>query len=303
MSRYARQEILPEVGPRGQARLAGAHVLVVGAGGLGSTVLPLLAGAGVGRIAVVDPDRVEESNLHRQVLFRQRDLGAAKAERAARSLSRLNLECHVTGHVARLDPANAPAFAEGVDLVIDAADSFAVSYALSDHCRAAGLPLITASVLGRAGYVAGVCGGAPSLRALFPDLPMTAQTCASGGVMGPAVAAIGALQAQMALSVLLGHAPSPLGQVMQLDLATWRSSGFRFDGAPEAPGPAVIAPCQIAPDDHVIDLRLTPDYPAPRPAPEERVVFACNTGLRAWRAARRVMEGGHARVAVIGYGS
>lgn len=300
MSRYARQEILPEVGRTGQARLAAATVLVVGAGGLGSTVLPLLVGAGLGRIILVDPDKVDESNLHRQVLFRQGDLGLPKAEAAAHSLAALNPDCHITAHVTRLDPANAPALATGVDLVIDAADSFAVSYALSDLCRTRGLPLITASVLGRAGYVAGICCGAPSLRALFPDLPMTAQNCATGGVMGPAVAAVGALQAQMALSALLSFTPSPLGQLIQLDLTKWRNAGFRFDGAPEIPGPSVIATSQITPDDQVIDLRRNPA--SPELQPNDRVVFVCATGLRAWRAARRLMDSGHRNVAIIGDG-
>ncbi|RAK14072.1 HesA/MoeB/ThiF family protein [Salipiger aestuarii] len=293
MTRYARQTCLPEVGPRGQARLAAAHVLVAGAGGLGSALLPLLAGAGVGRIALFDPDRVEAHNLHRQTLYRMADLGQPKAEVAAGHLARLNPECVVAPHVARLGP---DADVARADLVIDAADNFATSYALSDLCLASGTPLITASVIARQGYAAGLCGGAPSLRALFPDPPARAATCAEAGVMGPAVALLGALQAQMALSVLLGHSPSPLGQMMTVDLGAWRFGQFRFDDAPEpdAAFPPVVAGARAG--DLLIDLRheaLPEDLPS-----GTRVVLACATGLRAWRAARTLRARGHGDVAI-----
>ena len=303
MSRYARQIGLPCIGTAGQARLAAARVLVVGAGGLGAALLPLLAGAGIGVIRLVDHDRVEDSNLHRQTLFRMADLGRPKAEAAAAALAGLNPDCRILPQVLRLDPANAPALVAGVDLVVDAADSFATSYALSDLCLAAGRPLISASVLARQGYVGGFCGGAPSLRAVFPDLPARLGSCALDGVMGPVVATLGALQAQMALAVLLGHDPSPLGQFLSLDLGDWRIAGFRFDGAPEPAEalPAILAPAQVTPQDLVIDLRRG-DPPAPIPAADQRVVFTCVSGLRAWRAARALGAQGHRRVAIIGAG-
>mgnify|MGYP000085428803 FL=1 len=302
MNRYVRQEILPEIGVAGQARLAAARVFVVGAGGLGSTVLPLLAGAGVGRIDIVDPDHVEESNLHRQTLFRMSDLAQPKAEVAAQSLAALNPEGRFVAHVTRLDPENAADLTAQADLIVDAADSFATSYALSDLCFAVERPLISASVLARQGYVGGFCGGAPSLRAVFPDLPSRLGSCSDAGVMGPVVAMLGALQAQMALSVLLGLKPSPLGQLLSLDLARWHVSGFRFDGAPE-PGamPEILAPAQIDVGDLVIDLRGR-DTVDPQPAPGQRVVFICTSGLRAWRAAKRCAALGHHRVAIVGDG-
>ncbi|WP_374292488.1 ThiF family adenylyltransferase [Paenirhodobacter enshiensis] len=302
MTRYDRQTVLPEVGAEGQRRLAAARVLVVGAGGLGSTVLPLLAGAGVGSLRIVDPDTVEETNLHRQTLYEMADIGRPKAGVAAEALRRRNPEIAVSALIARLDPVLARAEVAAADLVIDAADSFAVSYALSDVCEAQGKPLITASVSGRQGYAGGFCAGAPGLRALFPDLPMQAPDCSGGGVMGPAVAMLGALQAQMALSVLLGHRPPALGQMLRLDLASWHVSGFRFDTAPapDDPGPEVLALSEIAADDLVVDLRH--DTAAPDPAPVQRVVFLCRTGLRAWRAARALQATGHARVAIVGDG-
>lgn len=320
MSRYARQTCLPEIGTAGQTRLAKARLLVVGAGGLGATLLPLLAGAGIGRIRLYDPDRIEDSNLHRQTLFRMSDLGRPKADVAARAMAALNPDCRITPVVARLDPATAPPEIARADLVIDAADSFAISYALSDLCLDAGKPLISASALGRQGHVGGFCGGAPSLRAVFPDLPPGLLSCASAGVMGPVVATLGALQAQMALSVLLGHGPSPLGQMLAVDLASWRISAFRFDGAPEPdhPIPTLLAASQITPGDLVVELRgreELPDLTLPRarrltpdavgrltPGPDQRVVFLCASGLRAWRAAQALAARGHANVAIMAGG-
>lgn len=298
MNRYARQTILPEIADAGQARLTRTHVLVVGAGGLGVPVLQYLAGAGVGRITLVDGDTIAEHNLHRQPLYRMDQIGQSKARAAADALAALNPEVRVTPVPKMLDPANAPAMVAAADLVLDCADTFAASLTLSDACRDQGRPLITASALARAGYVAGCSGGSPSLRAIFPDLPERGATCATAGVMGPVVGALGALQAQMALSVLLGLTPSPLGQLISLDTATWRMGGFRFDGAPE-PDRSLpfIARSQIRASDMLIDLRteappfcetarhVPPDaIPTLNPPKEARVVLACATGLRAHNA-------------------
>lgn len=301
MSRYERQIVLPEVGTKGQDRLRAAHVLVVGAGGLAVPVLQYLAGAGVGRLTLVDRDHVEEGNLHRQPLYRMADVGAPKVQAAATALRALNPEVEVRPMVAWLDPETAPALVEAADLVLDCADTFAASLTLSDACHAAGKPLITASALGLQGYVAGVCGGAPSLRAIFPDLPGSAPTCSSAGILGPVVAMIGTMQAQMALSVLLGISPSPLGQMLVWDAARWRMVDFRFDDAPEPAAPLpFIAASAICTGDLVIDLRTEAPEPF-RPdalhmstdalpdlgiAPDtERVVLACRTGLRAHNCA------------------
>ncbi|SIT11617.1 HesA/MoeB/ThiF family protein [Paracoccus saliphilus] len=320
MSRYDRQMILPEIGAEGQARLAAADVLIVGAGGLGATVIPALAGAGVGRLRIVDGDCVDESNLHRQTLFRNADIGKPKADCAAREAMALNPEIAIEAIHGWLDPVTVGAMLEGADLVIDAADSFAVSYILSDACMSRRLPLIAASVLGRQGYMGGFCGTGPSLRALFPDLPQRAQNCATAGVMGPAVAVMGALQAQMAMSVLLRMEPSPIGQAVTVDLAGWRFGGFRFDDAPEPDGPALpfISRSDLRDADCVVELR--PESEAPRavttgalrllpeamsawqPPAGRRVVLCCRSGMRAWGAATELAGRGHRDLALLAAG-
>jgi molybdopterin/thiamine biosynthesis adenylyltransferase len=304
MNRYARQICLADVGDAGQAAIQAAHVLVVGVGGLAAPVLQYLVAAGVGQLTLVDGDRVTLSNLHRQTLFREADVGKAKAVVAAQTLRALNAECVIDTIDIPLDPANAKVFVAQSTLVLDCADNFAISYILSDTCIALGVPLISASVLEFGGYVGGFCHTAPSLRAVFPDLPDRAATCATAGVMGPVVGMIGAAQAQMALAYLIGQTPSPLGQFLRFDLRNFRSSGFRFDTAPDpAPDLTFIPASTIKPTDFVVELRGTDEAPTPvaahakrltvaqiadqqpTPAANQRAVFACRSGLRAWQAA------------------
>ena len=308
--RYARQMVLPEVGAEGQARLAAARVLVVGAGGLGSPVLQTLAGAGIGRITILDHDQVEESNLHRQPLYRMADLGRPKAEAARAALLAANPNVRVEAMPRRLAVVEAPDLVAGHDLVLDCADSLAVTYVLSDACRELAKPLVSASVLGLSGYVGVFCGGAPSYRAVFPDMPTTVGSCAANGVLGSAVAVLGSLQAHMALQLLLGLEPGPLGRLVSVDLRTLTFGGFDFHGAAEPEGTPIlfVARDGIRPDDLVVELRGEAEAPEPimaraiRRSPDalddlpgdRRIVFCCATGVRAHRAARR-LAARHAR--------
>lgn len=316
MNRYARQMLLPEVGAEGQARLARTHVAVIGAGGLGCPVLQYLSGSGIGRITLQDPDVVEESNLHRQPIYSTADLGRPKAEAARDFVCAFNPEVNILARVSALNPENAYGVAQEADLVIDAADSFAVSYTLSDACLSQGTPLISASVLGQSGYVGGFCGPAPSLRAVFPELPESGATCGTAGVLGPVVGVLGSLQAQFALRVLLGSAPSPLGQMVTVDLANLRFGGFDFRGSSE-PDRAFpfVAKSMLVDSDFVIELRdeveaagpITPR--AKRMTQEEldglsaqkgqRVVLCCSSGLRAWRAASELRANGFENLALL----
>jgi molybdopterin/thiamine biosynthesis adenylyltransferase/rhodanese-related sulfurtransferase len=319
--RYARQSILPEVGADGQARLAAATAVVVGAGGLGCAVLQYLTAAGVGRLLIVDHDRVEESNLHRQPLYRMSDLGRPKVHAARAALLQSNPEVRIDTLEERLSPANAAPLV-AADVVIDAADSFAVTYVLSDACRRAHTPLVSASVLGLSGYVGVFCGGAPSYRAVFPEMPRAAGSCAEAGVLGTAVGVMGTLQAHLALAVLLNWQPSPLGRLISVDFRNLHLGGFSFTGAREPAGaPLVfIAPTEVSAADIVIDLRSVAEVPVSPfasamrigvealeqarmsfPA-EPRIVLCCRTGVRAWRAARALQSQGHANVALIAMG-
>jgi molybdopterin/thiamine biosynthesis adenylyltransferase/rhodanese-related sulfurtransferase len=320
--RYARQEILPEVGATGQARLGRATVLVVGAGGLGCAVLQYLTAAGVGRLIIVDHDRVEESNLHRQPLYRMSDIGQPKVQAARAALAALNPGTRIEAVCERLSSVNAGSLMQAVSVVIDAADSFAVTYLLSDTCQELGKPLVSASVLGLAGYVGVFCGGAPSYRAVFPELPRSAGSCAQSGVLGTAVGVLGTLEAHLALAVLLEWQPPVRGRMLSLDLRTLHVGAFSFAAASEpaqAPIP-FIAPAEVEASDVVIDLRSLSETPVspfasalrievealehtPLEVPgDARIVLCCRSGLRAWRAARALRGRGHQRLALIALG-
>ena len=320
--RYSRQIVLPEVGAAGQARLAAATVLVAGAGGLGCPVLEYLCAAGVGRLLIIDHDRVDESNLHRQPLYRMTDIGEPKARAAAAAMRRLNPQVAVEEAVQRLTPANAAAWVSRADVVIDAADSLALTYILSDECHRQGKPLVSASVLGLSGYAGAFCGGAPSYRAVFPEMPRQAGSCAQSGVLGTAVGVMGSLQAHLTLSILLGLQPTVLGQLVSVDFRTLRFSGFSFASAREPAEPTLrfIAPEEVREADLVIDLRSLSEAPvSPFPSalrigvedieragiPDEspsRVVLCCRSGIRAWRAAQALQRAGRTELALIALG-
>ncbi|MFQ3172297.1 MAG: molybdopterin/thiamine biosynthesis adenylyltransferase [Oleispira sp.] len=315
MNRYARQQCLPEIGEQGQQVFGKAKILVVGAGGLGCGVLPYLVGAGIGHIVLIDSDVVSLSNLHRQIIYTESDVGLSKVECSKRQMNLLNHECHVVTHYAALTPSNVAQLCDGIDLVLDCADNFAVSYILSDHCLANNLGLVSASVLGFEGYVGGFCGGKPSLRAVFPELPQRAKNCASAGVMGPVVGMIASMQAQYALNILLRLDPAPLGQLSSINLRSLKLSAFRFDDAQE---PAIdkrltfIDVSAISGDDWLLDLRNIAEIESskvdinssltsrtvhqlnidefsqtkPTPLNDQTAVIVCKSGLTAWRAAR-----------------
>lgn len=320
MSRYARQIAVPAMGAESDARLRRASVLVVGAGGLAAPVLQYLAGAGVGHIRLADPDGVDESNLHRQTLFRASDIGRNKAVAAAAALDALNPDCRIEPAEVALGPANAASLAEGAALILDCADSFAASYVLSDLCLDRALPLVSASVIGTEGYAGAFCGGAPSLRAVFPDLPQRLGSCAEDGVLGPVVGVIGGMQAQMALAILAGIAPTPLGRIASYDGLTHRFGGFSFAGAPEpAWKPRFLDPAGIAADDFVVDLRGPAEGPlvrpdarchraeefgpgGPRPADGQRAVLCCRSGQRSWTAAERLAAVWDGDIALVALG-
>jgi molybdopterin/thiamine biosynthesis adenylyltransferase/rhodanese-related sulfurtransferase len=295
--------------------------VVVGAGGLGCPVLQYLAGAGVGRLVIVDHDRVEETNLHRQPLYAMADIGKLKADAACAALWRFNPGIAVEAMAERLTPQNAAALVGGADLIVDAADSFAVTYILSDACLATAKPLVSASVIGMTGYAGAFCGGGPSYRAVFPDVSVEGGTCASVGVLGTAVAVLGSLQAHVALHLLLGLQPSVLGRVVTFDAKRLAFGGFGFAGSPEPESfVPFIAPASVTADDLVVDLRSLEEAPqspfagarrlqvdtvealVQEPPPSRRIVLCCRSGQRALAAADRLRQRGVADLALVALG-
>jgi molybdopterin-synthase adenylyltransferase len=215
LERYSRQLVMPEWSEAAQQALGRASVLVVGAGALGSPVATYLAGAGVGRLGIVDDGEVELSNLHRQHLHFTPDLGVAKAHSAAAKLGFLNPEIVVEPYQARF----APAMLDGQDLVVDCSDSFDTRYQVNAACCAAGVPLVEAGVLGLSGLVMAIRPRVTACyRCAFPQPPPSAPSCAEAGILGPAAGVIGSLQALEAIKLLAGL-PDPLTDAfLEVDL-------------------------------------------------------------------------------------
>ena len=205
LRRYARHLVLPEVGPKGQIRLKAARVLVVGMGGLGCPAVQYLAAAGVGRLTLVDDDRVELTNLQRQPLYGEADLGRSKVEVAAARLRALNSTIRVEPLVERITAANVLELARLHDLVLDGTDSLSARYLLADGCHLAGVLLVHAALRRFEGQVALFPSGGPCYRCLFPrpPPPEAVEDCATAGVLGAVPGLLGSLQALEALKWLL----------------------------------------------------------------------------------------------------
>lgn len=217
LERYSRQLVLPEWGEAQQLRVRRARVLVVGAGALGSPVATYLAGAGVGRVGVLDADDVELSNLHRQHLHFTPDVGVPKALSAAAKLRFLNPEVVVEPYQARLEEENALALVADQDLVVDCSDSFSTRYAVNAACVRAGVPLVEGGALGFSGLVMAIRPHETACyRCAFPAAPPGAATCAEAGILGPAAGVVGSIQALEAIKLLAGM-PVREG-LLQIDL-------------------------------------------------------------------------------------
>lgn len=206
--RYSRNALLAQVGWKGQARWRAGRVLVVGAGGIGSAALLYLAAAGVGRLAVVDGDAVEVSNLQRQILHRSADLGRRKVESAAESLAALNNLCEVQTFDLRLNPDNVREVVQGFEVVLDASDNFPTRFLVSDCCWRYKIPLVSAGATGWHGQLLVAAPGAetPCYRCLVSEPPPAEAVPPSTriGILGAVAGAMGCLQAVEALKLLLG---------------------------------------------------------------------------------------------------
>lgn len=240
--RYARQMILPNVGREGQLKLAAARVLIVGAGGLGSPCAFYLAAAGVGHLSLVDDDQVDLSNLQRQILHKNSNVGQNKVISAKSTLIDLNPTIYVDIHVDRITDSNATKYINNVDLVIDATDNFNARYAISDACTRLGIPWVYGAVHRFEGQVSLFHASVPDgrglcYRCLFPesnDGP-DAPNCTEAGVLGVAPGLIGVLQASEALKHLLGIGNSLQGRLLHVDLLSMSMHETRMQADPKCP--------------------------------------------------------------------
>jgi molybdopterin/thiamine biosynthesis adenylyltransferase/molybdopterin synthase catalytic subunit/rhodanese-related sulfurtransferase len=237
---YSRQMVLKEVGLAGQRRLAGASVVVVGAGGLGCPVLSYLAGAGVGTLHVVDGDRVEASNLHRQPLFAMSDVGRPKAEVAAEKLAALNPSIRVQAHVTRFTSENAAGLVALGELVVDCSDNFATKFLVNDAAVLAGKPAVMASIYQYEGQlqVARPDAGGSCLRCLWPEATRDGMVgnCAEAGVLGPVPGLFGNLQAMEVLKLLLDLPGQLRDEILLVDLLGLQQHRLRAPRCAECGG-------------------------------------------------------------------
>ena len=254
---YARQLALPEIGTAGQARLARASVLVIGAGGLGCAVLPALAGAGVGTITVVDHDTVQPVNLHRQPLYAAADIGRPKVEAAADRLAAYNPSVQVRAVASRFDAGNAGELVAGADVIVDCTDNFAAKFLVNDAAMRAGLPAVLASVYQYEGQLQVVRAdrGGSCLRCQWPEAMQDGLVgnCEQAGVLGPVPAILGQLQAMEVLKLLLDLPGQLQDEVLLIDLLVHRQRRLaaprnpdcagrcrRIDAAPRRAAPAEL---------------------------------------------------------------
>jgi len=239
--RYARHLILDEVGEEGQARLLESRVLVVGAGGLGSPMLLYLAAAGVGTIGVADADRVDLTNLQRQIVHATQSIGALKVESARVTLAAINPEIRIEAHPVRLGPDNAEALIAQYDLVADGSDNFATRYLLTDLCHRLGKPLVAAALSPFEGQISTfrpyLGAGHPCYRCLFrdPPPPDLVPRCETAGILGAVAGVMGTLQAVEVLKEVLGLGESLDGTLLLYDAMRARFHSIRIAKDPDCP--------------------------------------------------------------------
>jgi len=241
LDRYARQIVLPQFGGVGQRKLKEAKIVIVGAGGIGSAIIPALAGAGIGQLTIIDDGMVEVANLHRQPIYRERDLGYSKADLALQFVQRLNRFVKAQPVQARIDAGNARDLLAGHRLVIDGSDNFATRLAVSDACVALDTPLLSAAAIQLQGQV-GLFLHQPCYRCFVGDAfdADDCDSCAEQGVLGAVPAAVGSFAAMLALNSISGVGDSQFGQVHLFDgeKLTWRAMRIPADPACRACGSA-----------------------------------------------------------------
>jgi len=235
--RYARNISLCGVGEAGQEKLLGAKVLVIGAGGLGSASLSYLAAAGVGRIGIADYDRVELSNLQRQILYETADIGRLKAESARDRIEEVNPDAQVSIYTEKINEANAAAIIEHYDIVADGSDNFATRFAVSAACHAAGKSLVSAAIRGFSGqlcvFKSYLGTSHPCYSCFVGSAPDDERGCSDVGVLGALAGMLGSLQALEVIKELLALGESLAGKLMIVDALTLKTRQVQILPDPE----------------------------------------------------------------------
>jgi len=232
LARYARHIVLPQVGGAGQVILKAAKIAVIGAGGIGSAAIPALSGAGIGSLTIVDDDVVDVTNLQRQTIFRERDVGRGKAGLAADFARALNREVEAHAFIERIEAGNATELIADHDLVLDGCDNFATRLAVSDACVALGIPLISAAAIQFQGQV-GLFRGKPCYRCFVGDAfdAEDCDNCSELGVLGALTGTVGNFAALMAIRAIVGIGEDAAGKLFLFDGQTleWRTMRLPAD--------------------------------------------------------------------------
>ena len=234
--RYARQATLAELGPEGHARIRAGSALIVGVGGLGCPAATYLAGAGVGRLVLTDFDRVDLTNIHRQILFETGDVGRPKVAAASDRIARLNPDVAVETADGRLDAAGLLAYARGCDVVLDGSDNFGTRFAVNAACRAAGTPLVSGATIRMEGQLAVFDPrrpDTPCYRCLYDEEGEELENCTGAGILGPVAGVMGCLMAVEALKLIAGCGEPVAGRLLLYDAldARWRELRIPRDPA------------------------------------------------------------------------
>lgn len=239
IERYSRHILLPEVGGKGQEKIIKARVAILGAGGLGSPAAYYLAAAGVGTIGIIDSDRVDLSNLQRQILHFTEDVNKAKVSSAREKLQALNPGVTVKNYPMRLDPSNAREIVQDYDVVLDGSDNFPARFLLNDACFFERKVLVSGAILRFEGQVSvfDLRNGGPCYRCLFPEPPPPGHmpSCQEAGVLGAVAGIIGAVQAMEALKIILGVGEPLTGHLLCFDGLTATFERFKIRKNPQCP--------------------------------------------------------------------
>ncbi len=248
LDRYSRHIIMDGIGPAGQKRLLDADVLVVGAGGLGSPIIQYLAAAGVGRLGIADDDVVERSNLQRQVIHADADIGRSKTDSAAAFVERLNPDVDVQRHETRVTAANVDELIAEYDVVVDGSDNFQTRYLVNDACTLAGVPFSHGAIFQFEGQITTFPGNetSPCYRCVFPEAPPpgTVPDCATAGVLGILPGTVGCIQATEVVKLILGD-----GDLLDGRLLFYDAMEMSFEEIELRPNPD----CPVCGDEPVVD--------------------------------------------------